>query len=362
MKLSRLLVLTCSFLIIVLAFSSVPVSARGQGFCSHNPHINCSTTSSSTSSATTSSSLTSSTTTTYVSTSTSSTTTTSSSTSGASLGRQSLVYMAGINYDQAVQDYSTREGITAFGPQVYALDGSGNVFLEDGSFLPSQFTSLAHSLGFQVTPLVMAGSGLCSSSSDVWCNDNGILAIITNQNQLSTFEQELVGLCQNYGFDGIQLDWETGLSSTYQTSMTAALNSIANTLHSMTPRRSLSVTTYYWDYHAGPYNTWTLSQGPVDQLNLQAYTNSLSDFQTWVSSMIGGMQNISKLAVGVGDYSGVNPPIAGQCIQYMLQNGINSVAVWPSWGTEVSFGSYGYTDVVYGTSNYYQLFQVFLFS
>ncbi|MDG7000785.1 MAG: hypothetical protein JRN15_16960, partial [Nitrososphaerota archaeon] len=193
------------------------------------------------------------------------------------MGRQSLVYMAGINYDQAVQDYSTREGITAFGPQVYALDGSGNVFLEDGSFLPSQFTSLAHSLGFQVTPLVMAGSGLCSSSSDVWCNDNGILAIITNQNQLSTFEQELVALCQNYGFDGIQLDWETGLSSTYQTSMTAALNSIANTLHSMTPRRSLSVTTYYWDYHAGPYNTWTLSQGPIDQLNLQAYTNSLSD-------------------------------------------------------------------------------------
>lgn len=350
MKVSRLLVLSCSLLIIFSMSFSVPVNANGQGYCFHNRHAHCSTTTSST--------FTSSTTTTLSTTTLSTTTTTS--TSSVSFAKQSLVYMSGVNYDQAVLDYSTREGVTSFGPQVYALDGSGNVFLEDGSFLPSQFTTLAHSYGFKVTPLVMAGSGLCSSSSNVWCNDNGILAIITNQNQLGNFEQELVALCQNYGFDGIQLDWETGLSSTYQPSMTAALNSIADVLHSMTPRRSLSVTTYYWDYHAGPYNTWTLSQGPIDQLNVQAYTNSLSDFQTWVSSMIGGMQNISKLAVGVGDYSGVNPPIAGQCVQYLLQNGVNAVAVWPSWGTELSFGGYGYSDTVFGTSNYYQIFHVFL--
>lgn len=268
--------------------------------------------------------------------------------------------MAGINYNQAVKDYSTRQGVTAFGPQVYALDESGNVFLEDTTFYPSQFTSLAHSYGYQVIPLVKAGSGLCTSSN-VWCNDNGILAIITSSTQLAKFEQELGNLCQTYGFDGIQLDWETGLSSTYQPSMTSALNSIANYLHAMTPRHSLSVTTYYYDYYAGPYNTWTLSQGPIDQLNLQAYTNSLSNFETWVNGMIGGMQNTSKLAVGVGDYSGVNPPISGECIQFVLSKNINAIAVWPSWGTELSTtGAYGYYDSVYTTQNWYQLFNIYL--
>jgi len=298
-----------------------------------------------------------STTTKIASTTTSSSLTSQSSST--SYQKQSLIYLAGVNYNQAVKDYSTRGGITALGPQVYALDQSGNVFLADGTFSPSQFTTLSHSYGFQVIPLVMAGGGLCTGSN-VWCNNAGIIAIITNSTQLAKFEQELVTLCQNYGFDGFQFDWETSLGSTYQPQMTSALNSIANTLHSMTPRRSLSVTTYYWDYHAGPYNTWTLSQGPIDQLNLQAYTDTLSDYETWVSSMMGGMQNISKLAVGVGDYSGVNPPIAGQCMQYTMQNGIDAVALWPSWGTEVSFGGYGYSDTVYGTANYYSLFQYYV--
>ena len=313
---------------------------------------------------TTTKSTTTSTTTTSTSLTTTTSRTTTSATSSSSSTttknqKQALIYMAGVNYDQAVKDYSTRGGITALGPQVYALDQKGNVFLADQSFSPSQFTPLAHSYGFQVIPLVMAGSGLCTGSQ-VWCSNAGIVAIITNSTQLSRFEQQLITLCQTYGFDGIQFDWETTLDSTYQPAMTSALSSIANTLHAMTPRRTLSITTYYWDYHAGPYNTWTLSQGPVDQLNLQAYTGTLSDFQTWVSSMIGGMQNISKLAIGMGDYSGVNPPIAGQCLQYMIQSGVTSVALWPSWGTEVSFGGYGYSDTVYGSTSYYSLFQYFL--
>ncbi len=43
--------------------------------------------------------------------------------------------------------------------------------------------------------------------------------------------------------------------------------------------------------------------------------------------MIGGMADISKLAVGFGDYSGVNPPIAGQYMQFLISSGIDSVAV-----------------------------------
>ena len=346
---SLLIFFICSFLIIC-SISYVPANAQGKGYCLHHPNHDCvigSTTS----------------TTTYLSTTSSSSTATSTTTSTASvktLGRQSLIYLSGVNYDQAVQDYSTRKGITALGPQVYALDENGNVFLGDNTFNPSQFTTLAHSYSFQVIPLVMAGSNLCSTSTDVWCSDNGILAIITNSYQLNTFTEELVTLCQDYGYNGIQLDWETGLNSTYQPAMTTALNTIANALHSMSPRRSLSITTYYWDYHAGPYNTWVLSQGPIDQLNLQAYTNSLSDFETWTTSMIGGMQNISKLSIGMGDYSGVNPPIAGQCVQYLLENGIRATAVWPSWGNELSFGGYGYSDAVYDTTSYYQLLQLYL--
>jgi hypothetical protein len=257
-----------------------------------------------------------------------------------------------------VEDYSGQEGITELGPQVYALDASGNVFLEDSTFEPSSFVSLAHAAHFKVIPLVMAGAGLCSGQ--VWCSDNVILAIIDNSTQLSMFEQQLVSLCQTYGYDGIQLDWETTLNSNYQPTMTAALNSIANSLHSMSPRRTLSLTTYYWDYAGGPYDTWTLSEGPIDQLNLQGYTNSLSTFESEVNAMIGGMANISKLAVGFGDYSGVNPPIAGQCTLYLISSGIDAVAVWPAWGTNLSFGGYGYKDNVYGTTSYYQLFQIFL--
>lgn len=35
---------------------------------------------------------------------------------------------------------------------------------------------------------------------------------------------------------------------------------------------------------------------------------------------------MSKLAVGMGDYSGANPQIAGQCFQYILQRDQCSVA------------------------------------
>jgi hypothetical protein len=206
----------------------------------------------------------------------------------------------------------------------------------------------------------MAGSGLCSGGP-VWCSDNDILAIINNSTQLKQFEQELVSLCQTYGFDGIQLDWETSLTSSYQSAMTSALNSIANSLHGESPSRTLSLTTYYWDFHAGPYNTWTLSQGSIDQLNVQAYTNNLGTFESEVSSMEQGMVNSSKLEVGMGDYIGVNPSIAGQCVQYLLLNGINAVAVWPSWGTELSAtGAYGYSDIIYGTTSWYPLLQKFL--
>jgi hypothetical protein len=272
--------------------------------------------------------------------------------------KQSLVYLAGVNYDQAVENYSNHGGVTALGPQVYALDANGNVFLEDSNFNPSSFVNLAHAAHLQVIPLVMAGSGLCTGQ--VWCNDKDILAIIDNPTQLSAFENQLASLCQTNGYDGIQLDWETTLGSSYRNNMTAALNSIANSLHSMSPRRSLSLTTYYWDYVGGPYNTWALSEGSIDQLNLQGYTNNLSSFESEVSAMIGGMANQSKLAVGFGDYSGVNPPIAGLCMQYLISSGVDAVAVWPAWGTEVSFGGYGYVDTIYGTSNYYQLFQTFL--
>ena len=284
----------------------------------------------------------------------------SSATTGAASGKQSLVYLAGVNYSQAVTDYAGRQGVTALGPQVYALEQNGSLFLSDTSFNPSQFTSLAHANGLQVIPLVMAGGALCSGGN-AWCNNTGILAIINNSSgQLTNFDNQLVNLCQTYGFDGVQLDWETTLSAIYSSEMTTALNSMAMALHSMSPRRSLSVTTYASDFTSGPYNTWALSQGPIDQLNIQDYTGSLTNFETDVNSMVSGMSNTSKLAVGVGDYSGVNPPIAGQCVQYLLQKNIQSIAVWPEWGTEVSIGGYGYSDTVYQTTNYYELFAYFL--
>lgn len=248
--------------------------------------------------------------------------------------------------------------MTALAPQVYALDADGNVFLEDGSFDPSTFTSSAHTYGFKVIPLVMAGSGLCSGS--VWCNDDDILAIINNSTQLGSFQQQLTSLCKSYGFDGIQLDWETTLSPSSQPAMTTALAKVANALHGMSPPRTLSLTTYYWDFHAGPYNISALAKGPIDALNLQDYTSSLSTFESNMNSMILGMGSSAKLQVGLGDYTGVNPPIAGECVQYLIQKGIDTVAVWPNWGSELSFGSYGYSDTVYKTSSYYQLFGMFL--
>ncbi len=259
-----------------------------------------------------------------------------------------------------MKDYSTREGVTELGPQVYALDSTGDVFLADATFNASSFTSLAHEYNFKVFPLIMAGAGLCHGG-EVWCSDSPIIAIIENPNQVVKFGQELVSLCQTYGFDGFQLDWETAMNSTYQSAMTTALNSIANALHAMSPPRLLSLTTYYWDYKAGPYDTWTLSQGSIDQLNVQAYTSSLSTFESEVSAMETGMVSNSKLQVGLGDYSGVNPPIAGQCIQYLIQQSISSTAIWPAWGTEISpTGAYGYSDTIYGTTNWYPLLQIYL--
>jgi hypothetical protein len=140
--------------------------------------------------------------------------------------------------------------------------------------------------------------------------------------------------------------------------MTSALETIAEIMHNANLK--ISLTSYFYNFQQ-IYNTWQLS--PVlDYLNVQAYYSSYSQFQSTVDAMLNGMQEAywDRLQVGFGDYSNTNPPIAGNCMSLLVSKGIQSVAVWPAWGTEVSNGGYSYSDTVYDTENYDELFALFL--
>jgi hypothetical protein len=142
--------------------------------------------------------------------------------------------------------------------------------------------------------------------------------------------------------------------------MTVALDAISSALHDLSPQRTLSLTTISYNYQTGPYNMWSLSRGAVDEINVQAYTNDSKLFRSTTNYMLDNSANASKIAVGLGDYGGVNPPSAGQDVEYLIQNGVKALAIWPAMGSEVSDGGYGYYDSVYDTGNFYALSALFL--
>ncbi len=142
------------------------------------------------------------------------------------------------------------------------------------------------------------------------------------------------------------------------TGFTAAFSYIAGKMHSA--GRKLSLTSYFSNYQSA-YNTYALA--PIlYYLNVQDYTETLSTFESEIQSMMSGMPSgsLNRLQVGFGDYGGQNAPIAGECMQFCLENNIRSVAVWPAYGTELSLGGYGYVDNVYNTTSYYGLLEYFL--
>lgn len=208
---------------------------------------------------------------------------------------------------------------------------------------------MAKKVGIDMIPLIAAGSGLGSNFSDA-----GIQAVLNNP---SSFASALVALCKNMGYSEVQLDWETGLTSSAMSQMTSALTEIASAMHEAS--LELSLTTYLSNYQ-NVYNTWQLAS-ILDYLNIQAYTSDLTTFQNTIDAMLGGMskQDQSRLQVGMGDYPNVNPPIAGSCIQVLLAKGIQSLAISPEWGSQISNASYGFTDSVYNCYNWNELCSYF---
>lgn len=274
---------------------------------------------------------------------------------------ETMVYLSHLNYTQAALDYARSGGITTLAPQVYALDQSGNLVVADRSFNASLFVEIAHASRLKVIPLVAAGAFLCVTAKIPWCSDQGILSIADNSSQLVLFTRELVSLCRAHDFNGIQLDWESAtLNTTLRPAMTVALNEIATALHDLSPQRTLSLTTILYNYQIGPYNVWSLSRGAIDEMNVQAYTNDSKLFQSTTNYMLYNSANASKIAVGLGDYSGVNPSSAGQDVGYLIHVGVKALAIWPAMGSEVSNGGYGYYDGVYDTSNFSALLSVFV--
>ena len=270
------------------------------------------------------------------------------------LSKRVLIYAAGnVDYLQFVQDYSNRGGVTALGPQVYGLDNDGNITSSLSTTYPysdSAFVPKCKELGIDVIPLIAAGAGLGPS-----LDDTGIQKIIA---QPSAFASPLVSLCETMCYSEVQLDWETNLPSSMMAQMTEALIKTADKMHSSGLK--LSLTSYLSNYQQ-IYNTYQLA--PVlDYLNIQDYTKNFQTFQSQIESMLNGMPQSewNKLQVGMGDYSNVNPPIAGSCIQFLLSKGIQSLAIWPQWGQELSNANYGFTDKVSNCYNWNELCSYFL--
>lgn len=267
--------------------------------------------------------------------------------------KRTLIYAAGnVNYPQFVQDYANRGGVTAIGPQVYGLDDKGSITNNLSTTFPYNdptFASKAKRLGIDIIPLIAAGSGLGSNFYDT-----GIQAVINNP---SSFASALVALCKNMGYPEVQLDWETGLPSSVMSLMTSALTEIASAMHEAGLK--VSLTTYLSNYQ-NVYNTWQLA-AVLDYLNIQAYTSDFTTFENTMNAMLGGIpeQFQDRLQMGMGDYPNVNPSIAGFCIQLLLTKGIQSLALWPEWGSELSNASYGFIDSVYNCYNWNELCSYF---
>lgn len=259
--------------------------------------------------------------------------------------------MTSTNYASAIQYYGTLENhpVDVIAPQIYELSDSGNgAMYEDSNFLTAQYTSMAHSYGMKVTPLLDAGDSFPVGNT-------GLLALLANPQVLGTqLGAQLASVAKANGYDGWQLDWETSLGTSYRSAMNTAINAIATAMEPL----PLSLTTYAYDYVAGPFSIGALVNTNIAQVNVQAYTNTPGTFAYDLglfTTNVGTQTN--KIQVGMGDYSGVNPSIAGYCLQQILADKIQSIAIWPAAGTTISGnGAYGYSDSYYGTTNWYGWF------
>jgi hypothetical protein len=197
-------------------------------------------------------------------------------------------YTTAINYYGNLADHP----VTAIGPQVYALSDSGNgAYRDDGNFDPTADTNLAHSLGLQVIPLVIAGDSFSVGNT-------GLYALLKNPQVLGTqLGNNLTSVANKYSFDGWQLDWETGINSSYIANMTAAIRAISSAMFPL----PLSLTTYPYDYQGGgPFSIGAIANTDIAQINIQAYTNAKSDFAGDLNFMITQVPpiNASKIQMG----------------------------------------------------------------
>jgi hypothetical protein len=266
--------------------------------------------------------------------------------------KMTLVYMAGFSdYSTAITSYKSHGGITAVGPQVYVLTSSGALQQSDSNFSPTTDTNTAHNAGIKMYPLIACGNAMGNG-----CTDSDLDLVLNTTSVRTALADALVNACNSYGYDGWQLDWETYLTDT--TAMTAALSYLAQQLRAI--GKELSVTSFPYNYPT-PYDPTGLAEAGV-VMNIQAYDNTYSNFVTYTDRLWSpiGATYPALVQVGLGDYSGSSPPIAGNALQFYLQNGIQTMALWPEWGTEVSSGGYGYSDTIYGTTSFYGWMEYFL--
>jgi hypothetical protein len=134
--------------------------------------------------------------------------------------------------------------------------------------------------------------------------------------------------------------------------MTTALGAAASAMHP-TPLSLSTIPSQYYQWHngnGGPYDLANLPTTDMAQLNIQDYTDNQGWFDSNVSLMYNNVPaaDLYKIQIAMQDGpsgSSNNAAIAGYCLQMILGNRTQSVAVWPNGGGELQFpDTYGYYD------------------
>jgi len=149
-----------------------------------------------------------------------------------------------------------------------------------------------------------------------------------NATNRSRFIQNLVGVMQTYGYDGIDLDIEQDFGSPAHTDYIACVAGVRAALNRLTPRPALTMAADpdWQAYMAAPVAAY------VDQINLMTYWNDVNAIPSRLAKYTSLGVARSKLGVGLGLGSdGGIDTTAAACAaktQYVLANGYGGLMEW----------------------------------
>jgi hypothetical protein len=250
-----------------------------------------------------------------------------------SLGRQGWTFIFS-NGKTSLETIKSNDAFSVALPTCYNVNNSTGTFtpmnLTDGSMTPAEIESGILAMNLKCYPTIMGGQGNGGT-------DNGIIALLTDSTAFNNFVNASIAEAKKNKFQGYNLDFEPG-SALNQTKYSSLFTNFLSKYHSALRSNSLSLSInvagwFVQGYGGNLINLKSISPY-VDFVCDMDYSYDYSIFTLGVKMMLANVP-LSKIAIILETYyddghGGGSNRIAGKAIDYLLNNNIPILALWPS--------------------------------